>query len=857
MAKFWHPSTIGGGSGGVSSVSVVTANGLAGTVANPTTTPAITLTTTVTGLIKGNGTAFSAAVVGTDYLATVVHDTSLTGLGTTLSPLSALATGDLLSVSVATTGALAGTVTYNNGTAGVGATLTHTTNGAFPVTDGVTINLNDRILVQNQVAQLQNGIYMLTTVGTVSTPYVLTRTNDSDQTSEFEDQTVRPTFGTLNAGVIYQQTTSSVTVGSSNIVYISTSGTNVTQQASGTQTLFNIPTWTTTTRQLSRGIPAFSYNTTTNVFNLGANGGPIGNMKISGNTSGAISILPQAAAGTFNFNLPTTAGTSGQVLTSGGGVASPMTWTTPTTGNITGTGANHQVVFWTGPNTVTGDDTFNYKVSNNELILSDAIGNTIFNFEPISIDLYGSGVHMFNIDGAIDSLSTGDIDNAFLGTLSYIDGNNFTITDNWGGTGTRVPVFDINSSGSTIKMGNPTVTGHSYFTLDAAGGSMDFSALSNLSADASFLNINPGTITVGNVDQAQLAINQTTQILTFDGTDAFSVFGNTVMKVEAFNGSRQENRFRAGDVAGTGTGTLWDVYDRDGQITGTLNSFFIIQDVTFNPMISGDTLSKIISIGAVGTGTELTINPSAGMVFNDSGGFTSQFLRLTSNVYGFNLGTVSFTGENTSIIFSGGTGAITALLPTTGENFQDGTLLMVMDGDGIAAANTITIDAGSGNTINDNGVIAQTTIIDSNGGSKIFYKISSTGWLVVGSNSSSPSIITSFDATGLTASNANLKTITVPNDGTFHQYQFAPYLTITALSAATVTTTVTYTDETNTSRTQTIFPTGATAAAGTTGAFSLPVTTIRAKSNTTIVAKSVLTGVSATYDIGGSFIKIN
>lgn len=55
----------GGGSGTVTSVSVVTANGFAGTVANATTTPAITLETTVTGILQGNGTAISAIVVGT------------------------------------------------------------------------------------------------------------------------------------------------------------------------------------------------------------------------------------------------------------------------------------------------------------------------------------------------------------------------------------------------------------------------------------------------------------------------------------------------------------------------------------------------------------------------------------------------------------------------------------------------------------------------------------------------------------------------------------------------------------------------------------------------------------------------
>jgi hypothetical protein len=56
------------GSGTVTSVSVVSANGFAGTVATATTTPAITLTTSITGVLKGNGTAISAATPSTDYL---------------------------------------------------------------------------------------------------------------------------------------------------------------------------------------------------------------------------------------------------------------------------------------------------------------------------------------------------------------------------------------------------------------------------------------------------------------------------------------------------------------------------------------------------------------------------------------------------------------------------------------------------------------------------------------------------------------------------------------------------------------------------------------------------------------------
>ena len=72
-------STSGGGS--VTTVSVVSANGLAGTVANATTTPAITLSTSVTGLVKGNGTAFSAAISGTDYAPATSGSAILKGNG--------------------------------------------------------------------------------------------------------------------------------------------------------------------------------------------------------------------------------------------------------------------------------------------------------------------------------------------------------------------------------------------------------------------------------------------------------------------------------------------------------------------------------------------------------------------------------------------------------------------------------------------------------------------------------------------------------------------------------------------------------------------------------------------------------
>lgn len=54
-----------------------------------------------------------------------------------------------------------------------------------------------------------------------------------------------------------------------------------------------------------------------------------GIVSLFGTTSGQISIKAQDAAGTYNFNLPTTAGSSGQMLLSGGGSTTAMTWATP------------------------------------------------------------------------------------------------------------------------------------------------------------------------------------------------------------------------------------------------------------------------------------------------------------------------------------------------------------------------------------------------------------------------------------------------------------------------------------------------------------------------------------------------
>ena len=72
------------------------------------------------------------------------------------------------------------TAAYSNGSSGVGATLTNSGTQAAIVLDGVTLVANDRVMVQDQSNQAHNGVYKVTTLGSASANWVLTRTTDTD-----------------------------------------------------------------------------------------------------------------------------------------------------------------------------------------------------------------------------------------------------------------------------------------------------------------------------------------------------------------------------------------------------------------------------------------------------------------------------------------------------------------------------------------------------------------------------------------------------------------------------------------------------------------------------------------------------
>jgi len=123
------------------------------------------------------------------------------------------------SAKYASTANIAGT--YNNGA----GTITAGSNGALSI-DGATPSVDDRILLKDQTTATQNGLYKVTTVGSGSAAYVLTRTPDADAASEITGGAfVFVEAGTANADNGYVFTHNGTpTLGTTNITVEQFSG---------------------------------------------------------------------------------------------------------------------------------------------------------------------------------------------------------------------------------------------------------------------------------------------------------------------------------------------------------------------------------------------------------------------------------------------------------------------------------------------------------------------------------------------------------------------------------------------------------------------------------------------------------
>ena len=344
--------------------------GLSGTSYNGSAPVTIAIDSTVATL-TGSQTLTNKTISGASNTLTNIANASLTNssltVGTTSIALGAtsLTLGGLTSVTVtqdpvsalqlatkqyvdavaeglhvhaacaaATTGTLAsitgGTVTYNNGTAGVGATLTLSV--ALTTLDGYTLLNGDRVLVKNEATQANNGIYTWATGGTV-----LTRATDFDTAAEMASGDFTfITNGTLYANTGWVQTDPVTVVGTSPVTWIQFSGAGAYTAGTGltlTGTQFSIT---------NTAVIAASYGSATQVGTFTVNAQ--GQLTAAGNTTvtpavGSITGLGTGVATALAVNT----GSSGAFVVNGGALGTPSSGSLtnatglPLTTGVTGT----------------------------------------------------------------------------------------------------------------------------------------------------------------------------------------------------------------------------------------------------------------------------------------------------------------------------------------------------------------------------------------------------------------------------------------------------------------------------------------------------------------------------------------
>jgi hypothetical protein len=112
--------------------------------------------------------------------------------------------------------------TYYNGSQddGVGATLTNNGGAIILALDGINVGFGDQVLIKNQINPIQNGIYELTTLGTLMQPWILTRSINYDTTIKINTGgNILITRGIVNVSTTWFFNGPIVSIGTDDIIY--------------------------------------------------------------------------------------------------------------------------------------------------------------------------------------------------------------------------------------------------------------------------------------------------------------------------------------------------------------------------------------------------------------------------------------------------------------------------------------------------------------------------------------------------------------------------------------------------------------------------------------------------------------
>ncbi len=397
---------------------------------------------------------------------------------------------------------------------------------------------------------------------------------------------------------------------------------------------------------------------------LGSAGVIDGGLNISGSGSGTISIKPQVAAGTFEFDLPITAGTTGQALVSGGGAGSPMTWAT--FGGTVNSGSAGQFSYYAGSGTtlsgssvlsVTGgniSDTGTFTsaglTSTAAVALSPANANVV-------LSPTGTGVVTIN------PATLGTLDNVTVGGTTKAAGGFTTITAN----------TTIAAGSAGVSLGSLSLSGNTGGTIiikpQASAGSYNF----NL------------PITVGTAGQPLLSAAGGASPMTWG-----SLSGNT-STFATTSGSLTSGHAATFDGSG-------NIIDGGALPTGIINSGTAGQLTYYagsGTTVSGNS-NLTVSSGALTLG--VTGGTAGSLIFSGSstGAVTVKGSTTTVGTYNFNLPTTA--GSSGNVLASGGGSAAAMTWDTVSGNT---TKLATVSGS-LTNGNCVAADA-SGNLIDNGG----------------------------------------------------------------------------------------------------------------------------------------------------------
>lgn len=559
-------------------------------------------------------------------------------------------------VRAATTTAL--TVTYSNGTAGVGATLTNAGTQTAIIIDGVTLAANDRVLVNNQASTFQNGIYTVTNIGSGATNWVLTRTTDFDNSTAgnvAEGVSVAVSEGTVNAAAIFiENGAGPFTIGTTPITFI--------QNTAGSVTGIVLPV------NGGTGIANSNANTITTT---GANG--VGTWNITGN--GAASAAPFNLTGTPFAGTGTT---STPLEYFNNAVTQPTTWST---------GGSYS-----GVNAASG-------FAGNFIDLHVNGGASVFNVNSAgsvnanNVSATGRVLSSLSPSGSVSAIQT-------AGTL-FTGGTGTTTFPQWfAQTGAATPVTTWSTAGTFLGINSDSGFTGNFLDFRVNGGTVVFSVnatgAANFNGGTAAFNgsgiSNTGTFTSTNVGGASKAsiLLSGTLFTGGTGTTNFPQYLSQPSGTTAVTTWSTSGTIWGANEASTFAGNFLDFHVNGGATLfnvnsgGSVSSSGNISCVGFNAssriqtsFAAGASTSAMFTNGALLTGgsgttnfpqwfsqpaaaTAVTTWSTSGTVFgaNEASGFAGNFIDLRVNG-GTTLFTVTSAGAVSAPQISGFVQALT------------------------------------------------------------------------------------------------------------------------------------------------------------------------------------------------------